>query len=298
MNNLTILTDSAQAWARLSNLANIIYICFAFLAFAATGAVVYVSWRAGNVSSRLQSAKDVAATEKQAAQAKEIAVLNTKAAALYADTEKAKEGMAKANAQIAEAGARSEEAKADSAKANAQSAETKKGAAEANERAQNAITAQETLRQNNIKLATRLNESIKELEREHIERLKLEAKLRPRSINHEDQRKLLTILKSAPKGRVVVVPKVFDEEAENYAAQISNVLKDAGYTIEPWKGQRPFSFSRSGAFIWVRNMSKPPMHAAGIQHAFKGIGVTLDGYGNPDVVPDTDTVIIAVAVKP
>jgi hypothetical protein len=95
-----------------------------------------------------------------------------------------------------------------------------------------------------------------------------------------------------------VLPKTFDEEAEAYAAQITTVLKDSGYTLEKLKGQRPFSFGRSGSFMWVKDFSTPPAHAAEIQNAFKEIGVTLDGYGNAGVVPDQDTVVIAVGVKP
>jgi hypothetical protein len=136
-----------------------------------------------------------------------------------------------------------------------------------------------------------------DLERERVARLKLEEKLRPRSISEEERRQLLATLKSEAKGRVFVIPKTFDEEAEEYASQISNVLQEAGYTIEPWTNQRPFSFGRSGVFIWVKDFAKPPPHAGGIQHAFKEIGITLDGYGDANLVPDMESVIIAVAVK-
>jgi hypothetical protein len=136
------------------------------------------------------------------------------------------------------------------------------------------------------------------LERERVARLKLEAKLKPRGINQEDRQKLLIELRHAPNGCVFVVPKVFDEEAEDYAAQIASALKDAGYTIEQWKGARPFSFGRSGAFIWVKDISKPPPHAAAIQHAFKEIGVTLDEYGDANIVLDNDVIIVGVGAKP
>ena len=141
-------------------------------------------------------------------------------------------------------------------------------------------------------------QTLLELERERVARLKLEEKLRPRNITQEERQKLLGLLANGPKGRVFVVPKTFDEEAEEYAAQIKTVLKDSGYAVEEWKRRRPFSFGRSGAFMWVKDFSNPPVHAAHIQHAFKEIGVTLDGYGNTDVVPDQDTVVIAVGAKP
>jgi hypothetical protein len=180
--------------------------------------------------------------------------------------------------------AKTAQALADAAKANAISESAKAESARANER-----TAEFEVKSQAAKI---------ELERERIARLKLEERLRPRGITPAERQTLLSLLKAAPKGRVLVVPKTFDEEAESYAAAIQGVLRDAGYTIEALKGQRPMSLGTAGAFIWVRDFSKPPPHAAEIQHAFKEIGVTLPGYANPEIVSDADVVLIGVGVKP
>ncbi len=180
--------------------------------------------------------------------------------------------------------AKTAQALADAAKAHAVSESAKAESARANER-----TAEFDVKSQQAQI---------ELERERIARLKLEEKLRPRNITQEGRQTLLTLLRTGPKGRVLVVPKVFDEEAEAYAAAISGVLRDAGYTIEAWKGQRPLSFGTSGGFMWVKDFSKPPPHAVGIQHAFKEIGITLGGYANSEIVPDAEVVFIGVGVKP
>jgi hypothetical protein len=130
-----------------------------------------------------------------------------------------------------------------------------------------------------------------DLERERAARL-------PRSIGAQDRAKLLACLKAGPKGPVVVMPKTFDEEAEAYATQISQVLKDAQFEIRALTGPRPFGFGVSGAFMWVSDISNPPPHAAHIQTCFHQVGVELAAHGDPKVVTDPTAVAIAISSKP
>jgi hypothetical protein len=130
-----------------------------------------------------------------------------------------------------------------------------------------------------------------DLEKERAARL-------PRSINKHNQAILIACLKGGPRGPIVVIPKTFDEEAEAYAAQISQILRDAQFEVRAHAGPRPFSFGIAGVFMWVRDMANPPPHAAHIQGCFRQIGIELAGYGNPEVVQDPASAIIAVSSKP
>src|SRR5713226_4940522 len=97
-----------------------------------------------------------------------------------------------------------------------------------------------------------------DLEKERAARL-------PRSISKQNQDKIIACLQAGPKGPITVIPKTFDEEAEAYARQITEVLQQAQFEIRPHAGPRPFGFGISGAFIVVRDMAHPPAHAARIQ---------------------------------
>ena len=172
---------------------------------------------------------------------------------------------AEANSRAAEAGEGTAKALAAAAVANARAAELEASAAQ-------------------LQL---------DLEKERAARL-------PRSISAHNRAKLLACLKGGPKGPVVVVPKTFDEEAEAYATQISEVLREAQFEIRALSGPRPFGFGIAGAFMWVRDISHAPPHAVHMQGCFQQVGVTLSGYSDGDakVVSDPALVVIAISSKP
>lgn len=152
--------------------------------------------------------------------------------------------------------------------------------------------------------ARRLEERIlvdKELKDKTAEALRattsLEAKQAPRSLTDAQRTDLTRLLSNGPKGQLFVVPKTFDEEAEAFAKQISDVLVASGFTLSSLPPPRPMSLGRSGAFLWVHDMAKPPPHAAFIQDCFKQIGITLDGYGGAPMIDDNG-IIIAISQKP
>lgn len=60
----------------------------------------------------------------------------------------------------------------------------------------------------------------------------------------------------------------------------------------------PFGFGIAGAFIVVRDQANAPPHAGHIQGCFQKIGIELAGHGNPEMVPDPASVVIAVSSKP
>jgi hypothetical protein len=137
-----------------------------------------------------------------------------------------------------------------------------------------------------------------ELERERLERLRIEKQLKPRTITLEERSALLNCLAPLTKGPVTVIPKTFDVEAEQYANQISEVLKDANFEIKAHTGPRPFGFGMAGVFAVFNDATHPPPHAGEIQHCLRQIGVELGGGANPDWVKDPNLVVIAVSQKP
>ena len=138
------------------------------------------------------------------------------------------------------------------------------------------------------------------LERERIERLKLEEGMRPRAIKAEQWKLLAPCLKTASKGAVFIVPKVFDEEAERYAAQIFVVLKEAGFDVrhEPVGKPRPFSFGVSGVFLFVKDVSQPASWIPDMQKCFELASITMPAYGGIPNWAGPRDVMLAVGVKP
>ena len=167
---------------------------------------------------------------------------------------------AESSSKIAEARAETEKAIADTAKANERTAE--------------------------LKLA---------LEREITARM-------PRTIAPELKAAIVTILKadSAPKGRIVVVWKLFDEEAERFAKQVIEVLNEAGF--EAVEGQGPLSFGEKGAWIVVRDLKAAATTRTAIgavQDTFwKILRIQMSGVQRTDPFPDLGEIVIAIGAKP
>jgi hypothetical protein len=126
-----------------------------------------------------------------------------------------------------------------------------------------------------------------------------EQKLKPRTITPEQKEVLLACFATGPKGPVTVIPKTFDNEAEDYAAKIVDVLQSGDFEIRPHEGPRPFGFGQSGIFAVFKDAAHIPAHAGTIQYCLKQIDVELAGGANPDwVKDDPNLVVIAVGQKP
>ncbi|WP_434877302.1 hypothetical protein [Bradyrhizobium sp. HKCCYLRH2057] len=179
---------------------------------------------------------------------------------------------------IAEITKQSAEASERAANAEQRAAEARAEVARANE---NAANAQKQTAQ--LELA---------LEKERQARL-------PRSIGRDQREKLIAALKSAPKGKVFVIGSFFDAESTQFANEISQILKDAGFEISDMlpRPNRPIGYNQPGAWLWVNDVKQAPPHARPIQDNFKEAGVYLDGQSHPDLV-QPDEVLIAVSSHP
>jgi hypothetical protein len=175
---------------------------------------------------------------------------------------------------------RIEELQSEAVKASAAIAESDAKTAQANE---NAAKANE--RTAELKLA---------LEREIAAR-------QPRTITPEQHAAVVQFLANAgQKGDLIVVWKVFDEEAERFGKQVISVLADAGFNVIKKDG--PFSFGEAGAWIVVRDLQQyksVPNAIGAVQAAFRQIlHIELNGVQRADPFPDLGEVVVAIGAKP
>ena len=140
-----------------------------------------------------------------------------------------------------------------------------------------------------------------ELEKERVERIKLQARLHPRSISQEARKALVGYLRKCKHGDVAVTEKLFDEESHAYAVEITDIFLEANFLIDQ-KVQldliaTPY-YGKPGIFMFVKDAKKLPPHAEEIRNAFHRVGVTLDYASGSDWLPNTNIVVIGVGAKP
>ncbi len=135
-----------------------------------------------------------------------------------------------------------------------------------------------------------------QVEREQIERLKLEEKLGPRKIGPELRAALIANLKAGPKGIVFLRPSAADAEPLQFATQIGSVLKDAGFDVRTWDKGTTLHLGLLGIFISVRDADTAPEYAGAIQKAFEGAGLSMGGRLQPEL--EQGVVVIDIGSKP
>lgn len=185
----------------------------------------------------------------------------------------------------------SDAAKSDQALAeiNARAAKAEKEAGDANERAAKFDAA----RANIEKEAENIQASNLALQAKVLE---LQGKMRPRTISPDKKSELLRHLTACPKGKVFILASIFDAEATNFAAQLEDVFKSAGFdVVRPALPNRDavISVGSVGLHILVKDQKQAPAHARPIQKSFYESGIPLEGQlGGPDF--DADRVEIDV----
>jgi hypothetical protein len=182
------------------------------------------------------------------------------------------EEMARLRVEAARLSAEADSARAAIANANTETAKANESAARANERA--------------AQLKLTLEQEI--------------AARQPRNITADEHARMVAYLQTArPKGAIVVIWKIFDEEAEQFAKKIIAVLKDAGFDTS--EGNGPLSFGTPGQWIVVRDLKtfqSTPNAIGAIQGAFRDIlHIEFDGVQRKDPWPDLGEVVIAVGRK-
>lgn len=142
----------------------------------------------------------------------------------------------------------------------------------------------------NLKLAA-------ELEREKAARIRLEQKIRPRGIDDAQKDIMTELLASAQRGPVYVVADWVDPEAKAFGKQVQEFLREAGFEMRELIGpEKIISFDILGAFLVIRDKSRPPAHLKPLYAAFTKAGFEVDIYAET-YVPDTDSVLIGISAK-
>lgn len=123
----------------------------------------------------------------------------------------------------------------------------------------------------------------------------------PRTINADDRAKIIARLATdtAPKGQVVVIWKLFDEEAIQFGRQIISLLRDSGF--DAVEGHGPMTFETPGQWIVVRDLATlqaAPNAIGAMQAAFRDVlHLDFNGVQRKDPFPDLGEVVIAIGAK-
>ena len=163
-----------------------------------------------------------------------------------------------------------------------------------------ALQAQQQLRASRNELArtkamtTELTAKTNELSEE------LSRFVAPRALPQEQLAALRICLRDGPRGPVVIASLKTESDAEAYAAQISNILSETGFTVTPsstvWL-QLPVK----GLYLCARDVANAPLHAVHIQRCFQTAGIRLRAHEDPKMYSDMnipeDAIILVVGAR-
>lgn len=182
-------------------------------------------------------------------------------------------------------------AHARSAEADARAADASKSAAEANERVGDAEARAADARLETEKLKL-------QVERERAERLRLEEKVKPRTISEHQKAVIKQHLTNAPRNKVFVVTDWMNGESKQFGACIASLLAACGFPVSdmPQSDDKPLSFTKLGAFWVIKNGAKQPLHLRPLHDAFLAAGFQFEVFEEA-YVPDERTVLIGVSTR-
>jgi hypothetical protein len=107
----------------------------------------------------------------------------------------------------------------------------------------------------------------------------------PRAIPADQLEALRKCLRDGPRGPVLMAALKTESDAEAYAAQISKLLTDAGFTVTNsstvWL-QLPVK----GLYLCARDVANAPVHAVHIQRCFQTAGIRLRGHEDRKMYTD------------
>ncbi|HJT82378.1 MAG TPA: hypothetical protein VJ719_14385 [Chthoniobacterales bacterium] len=122
----------------------------------------------------------------------------------------------------------------------------------------------------------------------------------PRALPPEQIEALRTCLADGPRGPVIMASLKTENDAEAYANQISEILKDTGFTVTPsstvWL-QLPVK----GLYLCARDVANAPLHAVHIQRCFQTAGIRLRAHEDLKMYRDMnvpeDAIIMVVGAR-
>ena len=122
----------------------------------------------------------------------------------------------------------------------------------------------------------------------------------PRALPQDQIDALRKCLADGPRGSVVIASLKTESDAETYAAQISNILSETGFTVTPsstvWL-QLPVK----GLYLCARDVANAPLHAVHIQRCFQTAGIRLRAHEDRKMYSDMnipeDAIIFVVGAR-
>jgi hypothetical protein len=116
--------------------------------------------------------------------------------------------------------------------------------------------------------------------------------IQPRGITPEQRRQFLAFLKDKPRGRVGLVTVKGDGEAQGFALELEEMLKEAGFETE---GVSHAMFPREvprGLILRLHNQQSAPPHAGSVQLALEHIGIPAPGVPSSQEPANSMTIVI------
>jgi hypothetical protein len=120
-------------------------------------------------------------------------------------------------------------------------------------------------------------------------------RVQPRSLTAEQRKRLLAALRKGPAGSVSITAVVGDAESMGFAAQLKEVLQEAGWPTTGI-GQVVLGGVVKGLIISVHGTNAIPAHAVTLQQALNSLGFEAQGNAASELAPDS--IGLLVGVKP
>jgi hypothetical protein len=125
----------------------------------------------------------------------------------------------------------------------------------------------------------------------------LAEKQRFRAIIPEQRKQFANFLAPARKGRVRITVTAGNNEAFDFATQVRDMVREAGYTTPDLMDSfQLFGPPPIGIVIRVKSETEQAPFAGDMQRAFNAIGI--DAPGDKDASLDADTVLLQIGTKP
>lgn len=120
----------------------------------------------------------------------------------------------------------------------------------------------------------------------------------PRRLTEQQLTALRKSLPNGPRGKVVMTFLSVEQDAEKYAEQIAEILKETGFDVTVSK-HLWLQMALDGIYLNGREAGKVPIHAVHLQQCFKDAGIPVGGFYDPKFMDDLgapeDAIVFAIS---
>ena len=112
--------------------------------------------------------------------------------------------------------------------------------------------------------------------------VRLETEKQPRHLTEQQKASLSRLLANGPKGVVVLTTLSVEDDAPEYADEIGNVLRGAGYKVQI-SDKIWLRLKLGGIYLVSAGVNTAPPHAIFIQKCFQEVGIRVKGLNDPQM---------------